>query len=303
MDKKGFWLVLLTAVISGVSVFVNSFGVAQSNAYVFTFLKNLVVSVFLVSVVLLAGELKALKSLTSKQWSKLLLIAVVGGSVPFLLFFRGLQLTTAASGSFIHKTMFVYVAILAALLLKEKLDKRFIFGAVLLLLGNLLLLGLTHVSFGFGDLLVLAATLFWAVENVISKSAVKTISPNIVASSRMFLGSLLIFVFLAVTNQLPAIASITFSQLGWVLVSVPFLILYLLTWYNGIKYIDISKATCILLVGSPITTVLSILFAGKQLLLSQAAGMLLVVIGVVVAADVVKILSSLKYHLQWCIKQ
>jgi len=49
------------------------------------------------------------------------LIAIVGGSLPFLLFFTGLSLASAPSAAFIHKTLFIWVAFLAVPFLGERL--------------------------------------------------------------------------------------------------------------------------------------------------------------------------------------
>ena len=47
MDRKGVGLVLATAIISGVSVFLNSFGVKGLDASFFTTAKNLLVAILL----------------------------------------------------------------------------------------------------------------------------------------------------------------------------------------------------------------------------------------------------------------
>src|SRR3990167_1835894 len=115
--KKGYLLVFSTAIISGFSVFVNKFGVSAVNPNIYTFLKVLVVAIFLTGLLLFLKDWQKLKSLTKKQWFLLMIIGFVGGSVPFLFFFEGLSMTNAAQGSFIHKTMFIWVTFLAALFL------------------------------------------------------------------------------------------------------------------------------------------------------------------------------------------
>jgi len=106
MSKKGLILVLTTAIISGISIFINKYSVSVINPYIFTFLKNAVVALMLSGLILLIKDWKILKFLTKKQWLLLLLIGLIGGSIPFLLFFKGLSLVSAAQGSFIHKTIF-----------------------------------------------------------------------------------------------------------------------------------------------------------------------------------------------------
>lgn len=233
------------------------------NPYIFTFLKNAVVALMLSGLILLIKDWKLLKNLTKKQWMLLLIIGLVGGSVPFLLFFKGLSLASAAQGSFIHKTMFIYVAILAAIFLKEKISKEFLIGALLLLLGSLIFLKALPTSFSRGDLLVLVATLLWAVENVISKHVLKDLPGRTVAWARLFFGSLFILSYLGAIGQIGLMVNLSARQISWTLITSVLLFGYVITWYNGLKYVPVSVATTILIFGSSITTWLSLISGGK----------------------------------------
>jgi len=279
VNKKGLMFVLGTAIISGVSIFINKFGVKGIDAYLFTGAKNVIVAIFLFSLILLAMDFKKLKAMSKKDIGKLFLIGLFGGSIPFLLFFKGLQITSAAQGTFIHKTMFLWVGILALIFLKEKLNKGILIGAVLLLTGNFLLLKLNNFVFATGDLLILAATLFWSVETIISKNALKNLDSKVVAFGRMFFGSLLIIVFLGVTGKLVLVTTLTSAHFLWILVTSIFLLGYVFTWYSGLKHIKAGVATSILLLGSVITTVLNLAFADAVIVPSQVIGMILLVIG------------------------
>lgn len=278
--KKGYSLIFLTAIISGFSIFINRFGVKAMNPYVFTWLKNSVVVIFLTGLLLALRLIPKLKKLNKRQWFLLIIIGLTGGSIPFLLFFKGLSLTSAVMGSFWHKTMFLYVAVLAAIFLKEKINKKFFLGSAVLLLGNFLFLKGLSFSTGWGDVLVLSAALFWAVENIISKYALKELSAKTVAWGRMFFGSLFIFIFLLFTGQARLLSGISFSQISWVIVTSIILFGYVLTWYEGLKHVPVSKATVILLLGSPITTLLSFIWT-KQLNLQGILASFLVVFGIV----------------------
>lgn len=263
INKKGLLLVFLTAVISGFSIFINKYSVEVINPYVFTFLKNAFVAIGLTGFILLAKDWETIKKLNKKQWGLLVLIGFIGGSIPFLLFFKGLSLTNAAQGSFIQKTMFIYVIIIAVLFLKESFNKKILIGALFLLLGNILLLKTLPYSFGRGDFLILLATFLWAVENVISKYILKSLPGKIVAWGRMFFGLIFIFIYLLFSGQLAALGALNIQQIKWVIITAILLFAYVMTWYSGLKYVPVSVATSVLLIGSPITTLLSLVTAGK----------------------------------------
>ncbi|MBC8500755.1 MAG: DMT family transporter [Nanoarchaeota archaeon] len=280
--KKGLWLVFLTAVISGVSIFVNAFSVKGINPYIFTGAKNFIVGILLFSIILLFRNFKELKKLKSKDWRNLVTIGLIGGSIPFLLFFKGLKMATSAQSSFVHKTMIVWVAILATLFLKEKINTRIVFGAISLLLGNFLLLKLVSFNFTPGILLIFTATLFWASEITFSKHVLKKLSGNIVAFGRMFFGSLFILLFLLFTKQFSIAFTLTSAKLIWILVTSAFLLGYVTTFYNGLKLVNASTAVAVLALGSVITTILNLVFLDKLVTITQMVGMVLLVSGVII---------------------
>ena len=294
MPKKGLYLVLMTAFISGLSIFINKFGVSGISPFLFTGAKNLVVGLFLLSLLLLTKEIKHLKTLNRREWLNLITIGIIGGSIPFLLFFKGLTLTSAVQASFIHKNMFLIVALLAPIFLREKLNKNFIIGGALLLLGNALLLSQAFpFSWNLGNTFILGATIFWALENIISKKILISISPNIVAWARMFFGSTVILAYLTFTGQIQLASSLNTNQWLWVGLTALFLFGYVYTWYNGLKEIKVSVATAILTLGAPITTLLSLL-TGSTLTNQQLVGILSITAGIVLLISFQSVINLIK---------
>jgi len=290
--NKGLILVFSTAIISGFSVFINKFAVAMNSPNIFAFAKNIIVAVLLVGLMLVFKNFKILFNLNKKQWGQLILLGLFGGSIPFLLFFEGLSKTSAAQGAFIHKTMFIFVAILAAFFLKEKINKNFILGGLLLLAGNLVVLKSFNFYFGAGDLLVLSATLLWAVEAIFAKYILSELPGNIVAWGRMFFGAIFILIYLLATGQASQVLAINLSQLGWIAITAFLLFGYTATWYNGLKYIPASLASTILLLGLPITTLLTAIASGK-IIIKEVLSVSLIFIGLAVIFGFKNITSKL----------
>ena len=285
MNKKGLILAFTTAIISGFSIYLNKFGVTGIESSIFTFSKNIIVALFLFSTVLLFKENLNLKL---KQWIKLIMIGLIGGSIPFLLFFKGLQLTSSASAAFIHKTMFVYVALLAVLFLREKITKKFLAGSILLLMGNAIFLKVYYPIFDKGALYIFIATLLWAIENIISKHTLKELSSRVVAFGRMFFGSMFILVYLIFAEKIVLLNTLNLNQIGWVLITTIPLFLYQITWYESLKYLKVSTATSVLLFGSVITSLLNLTFT-----LQSVAGSLFIVSGLMLTTKLSGVITIL----------
>jgi len=270
-DSKGAILVFLTAIISGFSIYLNKFAVSGFNPFILTALKNSLVALLLLSAILLFLKFSSFKQLSKKDWLLLSMIGISGGGIAFLLFFYGLSLTSAVNSGFLHKTIFIFASFFALVLLKEKISKKLFFSGLAAFAGLLLLFGLQISSFGIGDFAILVAVLLWAFEITIAKKALQRLSGTIVAFGRMFFGSITILAFLAFTNQASGIFSLNTLQLEWVLLTSAFLFAYVLTFYNGLKFISVSKAAIILLAAIPITAFLSMLDAKPFTLLEILA--------------------------------
>jgi len=280
-EQTGFWLVLTTAFVSGFSIFINKIGLKGIDPFVFTGSKNFLVAIFLFLIILMTGKFKSFSKLSAKNWLTLAIIGLLGGSLPFLLFFKWLALTTAAQASFIHKNSFLLVIPLAWLVLKERLNKKFLTATLLLVLGNLFFFKLFNFKFGRGDLLIFSAAAFWAIENIIAKKVLKTLSASIVAFGRMFFGTIIIGLFLITTGRGALLLQSSPPQIAWVGLTSFFLLAYLLSWYQGLKTVRVSLASCVLVLGSPITAFLSAVFLNNGYPANQLVGSLLIISGLV----------------------
>ena len=121
--KKGIYLALFTAVISGFSVFANSIFVATTDPLIFALVRNALVAIMITMILWQTNRLRSLPSLTKKQWLQLVGIGAIGGGIPFALFFSGLSMIGPTNGNILHKTLFLWVALLALPILKERLTK------------------------------------------------------------------------------------------------------------------------------------------------------------------------------------
>lgn len=292
--NRGILFALMTALVSGTAIFVNSFGVKFGDPFLYTTLKNGLVAIFLLSSLFLLGKKDELLSLNKIQVKKLAFIGLIGGSIPFLLFFYGLSLGLASVSSFIFRFLFIFATVIAFFFLKEKISKEFILGAAVIFIGNFLLVN-GDLGFGLGQILVLIATLFWASEYNYSRKVLKqeNLSPKLVAFGRMFFGSLFLLLFLGLTGGFSYVSEISLDMLLWAALASLFLLLYVLFWYSALKFTTISKATSILVLGGPITFIYKFLFLGQTIELIQAIGIFLTVIGVLIIINLSIILKSL----------
>lgn len=272
---------LLTTFISGVSLFINKFAVtAIKDPILFTMLKNSLVAVGLVGVVILLGKLKEVRSLSRSQNLRLLVIGFIGGALPFALFFTGLAQTNAVNGAFIHKTLFLWVALLAISFLKEKMVWQQWAGVGAVFIGNLFIGGFTGFKFNFGELMILGATILWAVETIIAKKVLGDVSSVIVGAARMVVGSILLIIYIFIFGSFAPIFSLTTSQWGWTLLTGLLLISYVISWYAALKRAPATYVATLLVPATIITNLLSALFITHTITYQNLASMFMYSLGI-----------------------
>jgi len=283
--NKGIYFAFITAFISGLAVFFNKFAMSfwQSSS-VFTTAKNLVAVFFLFSLILLLKKGSELRKLSKKQWLRLVTIGLVGGSVPFLLFFKGLSLTSAANAAFIHKTLFIWVAFLAMPFFKEKISGLQFLALGILFSGVYLLGAPSRFVFGYGELLVFLATLLWAVENIIAKKTLRDVSSVAVAWGRMFFGSVFLMVYLFHTGGVGQLLRLNLDNLAWLALSGALLFGYTATWYTALKHAPATVVTSILVLAAPITAMLNFVFTGQQFNTGLFLPIGLMILGILIVA-------------------
>ena len=284
-EWRGTILILMTALISGAAIVINKFFVVKIDPLLFTAMRALFIGIIFFFISLYISR-SAGKKFKQVSWKYLLLIGVLGGSFAFWLFFSGLKMTMAGRAAFLHKTLPIYATIFAVIFLKERVSIKQLL-ALVVMLGGLLLMQLSKISFDvrMGDLLVLGATVLWAAENTLSKRVMLDKESNwVVTFSRMFFGSLILFAIIFLVGKGDLLMALTGQQLGYIAVSGGLLFLYVLTWYWGLRYINLSKAATILLLAPVISLALGYAWLGEQVFVLQIIGSVLILGGALVMA-------------------
>jgi drug/metabolite transporter (DMT)-like permease len=284
--RSGILLAGATALISGFAVFFNSYGVRAwsqiADSATYTTLKNGTAALILLVAGIAAVRKGAIRGpdrvVLRRHWLGLAAIAVVGGSLPFLLFFEGLSRASSADAAFIHKTLVIWVALLAITLLREKLGPLHLAAIALLLLGQVALSGLGELGFGTGEMMILAATLLWSLETVIAKRVLGEVPPVAVAVVRMAGGTVILLVYVLAFADLSGLGSMTAVHAGWILATGVTLSGYVATWFAALARAQAVDVTAVLVGGALITAILNTGIRGVPL--PSLSGVALVAVGI-----------------------
>jgi drug/metabolite transporter (DMT)-like permease len=209
-------------------------------------------------------------------------VGIVGGGVAFILFFDGLADTTAAPAAFWHDTLVIWVAVLALPFLRERVTWWNGLAIAVLVAGQVAIArGVGHLAADRGEVLVLGATLLWAVEVVVARSLLRDLAPATIALVRMGIGALALIAYLLANGTFHLLASFDTAQVGWALLTGLLLAAYVGTWMTALARARALDVTSVL-VGSALITTLLEAAAGTTSLAPHALGLLLVTAGAVV---------------------
>jgi len=282
--RTGVLLAAMTAVISGFAVFINGYGVrawaGTASPTSYTTLKNGVAALVLLAFGLALTRRRSREGFTRpsgrRQWIGLSLVAALGGALAFALFFEGLARASSSQAAFIHKTLIIWVGILAVGLLHEKLRAMHLAAIGLLVAGQFVLVGgISDVTIGVGELMIFGATLLWSVEIILSKRLLAELSSLTVGLARMAGGAAMLIVFGIVNGSLGAIGAVSLTQIGWVLVTGIVLSGYVASWYAALARAPALDVTSILVVGAVITALLRSVVDGAAVPPPLGLGLLL----------------------------
>ena len=219
---------------------------------------------------------------TGAQWAGLLVVAVIGGSVPFLLFFEGLARASSPQAAFLHKTLLIWVALLAWPFLRERIGPVHVVAIGLLLGGQALLQGgIGEVGVGNGEAMILGATLLWSIEVIVAKRLLGSLSSLTVGTTRMALGCVVLLAYLAVTGGIDDLLAVSASQWAWAALTGGLLAAYVATWYLALARARAIDVTTVLVFGAVVTALLSMGVQGTE---PQAAALALLVLGTAIVA-------------------
>ena len=284
--RLGIGLAAAAAMISGVSVWVNSYGVSQvPDAILYTTLKNAVAAALLVGL-LLAIRARGAAAATDEPTARLsrgtaaalVLIGIFGGGLAFILFFSGLAQATASGAAFIQKTLFIWVALLAVPLLGERLGWLQIGALGALLAGQALLTPPRAIAWGTGETMIAAATLIWAAEVIVARRLLRSgaVTAPVFGVARLGIGLIVLAGIVAIGGHLAAAGAI--APAGWGLVGLTGLLLaaYVATWFAALQRAPATVVTSVLVAAAIITAILQSLAAGRLPDTAPMAGAILV---------------------------
>ena len=278
---RGYALAVANMVVSGAAVYVNSLGVRLfDDSTLYTALKNLVAGLLLLVPFAVSARARSGLRVAPRSRGLLVAVALIGGSVPYALYFRGLQLSTPVTAGLIDHLQFLLVAAFAAAFLGERFGMGVWAALVVLLVGLSFGVSVSAVRLDEGTIYLAAATCLFAADFALMKYLLRSVAPVTVMAAKMTLGSLLLLCWVALSGRLGAVAGLRPLQAGFVLVTGLILVLFTATSVLGLRLASATAVTAIPAGAPLITTMLVVISRRAAIPLTRWLGLALVLAAV-----------------------
>jgi drug/metabolite transporter (DMT)-like permease len=222
------------------------------------------------------------------DWPKLLWFGFCSMGIYMFLFLEGMRWSDPAEGAILLNVSPIMTMLIAAGLKQERLKLPALGGAVLALVGVVLVtiptLGQGEQK-GWGYALLITAACVWAYCIVITKSLVTKYSPLRLMTLSMPGGFPIMLTYWLMRDH-GRMPLTQISPLGWLLflhVALLSGVMGFILFYRGIDEIGASSAALWMFFVPPLTALCQWLFTGKMLTSLQLVGLVVVLIGVATA--------------------
>lgn len=298
MDKKthfkGYFFIICSVLIWStgeviVKLIQNSIGPLQ-----YAFLKLFIGGLFIFLILTFKGDF-SIGKMVKENWILFIISSCLALGFSNFIFFVGIKNTQANLAAVLCSTSPVWITIFAFFLLNEKknLKTKFIgiilgvFG-VFILLTNLNFIDFISSKFFFGNLCALSAEISWSIYTVLGKKIQIRASQNTsnndlkFTSLSFFLASIPVFVILTFTPaEFENFLKYNFNTWLFILVlGVVFSGIAYITFFKGLKLVDISKGASLIFLKPIFSTIFAFIILGEAITIFLIISSILVIISI-----------------------
>lgn len=294
--KKTYLLLLFAAILWGGQPTVLKGLIKELSPIVITFYRYIGISAVLLIVLYISnGKITFPRG---RQFFLLTAMGLSGITLNNIFQFTGLQYSTAINCALVSSTTPAITAVLATILLREKMTIVQWIGILMSFFGILFLL--THgsleavmtLSFNYGDILYFASQICWAAYSILGRKIMAELSPMATTAWAGLAGAVLTGVY-AVWDRIDLMPGVTASGVAsMAYMTIGGGVLAMTWWNSGVKIVGPSKASIFFNIIPIAGMIFGVVFLGEPLGWSEVIAGLWIIFGVYLSSQGYKNLST-----------
>lgn len=235
--------------------------------------------------------IKEMKHLSKKEWIAILVVSLFSGALGTIFYTSALTQVNYIQFSVVvllQQLQPIWAISMAALLLKEKISKRFIIWAILAIVASYFVTFKdlrVNITPGNGTLiaalLALLAGVMWGSTTSFSKIILKKVSHNTATYLRFLFAPVFAFIFMVLFGQIGQIGQIALPQWGMLLaITLSTGMVALLIYYYGLKKTEGKVSAICELVWPASAIVIDYVYFKNTLSITQILGTIVVLFAI-----------------------
>ncbi|MDI6903131.1 MAG: DMT family transporter [Methanocellales archaeon] len=205
---KTYVAILIAVIFWSMSFVLTKVGLSEVTPIYLASLRFSIATIMFVGYALTKFEMRQIKEFTKDNFTTLLVLGIVGVTIPNILQNMGMLFITASMASILQNSSPAFTLILAAIFLRESLGCRKVSGLVLSLTGvtiistngNLPTFSSSMVF--YGNLMLVSTAICYSIYTVIGKKIVANNSPLLILAVSTLMGTILLDVVSALVEPI-----------------------------------------------------------------------------------------------------
>ncbi len=279
-EKTGEIFILSQVILFSIFPIIMSHTTKLMPPLLFAALTTLISSFFFFIHLVYTNKIKEIFNKKALKYCILVTLLIV--VIPSILIFKGTKLTSGINTAIFLQMEILFALPICAILIKEKITKIRLISNLIIALGAILVLYNGSLQLNKGDLLIIAGTIIYPFGNIYAQKALKIISPSAALLFRSFLGgSILLLISLIFENSSHLIVP-SIKEHFWAIVVSGILVMGLSKWlwYQGLKRLDVTKATALAMTYPAFSLIIAVIFTNEKATLYQVLGLAVMMFGI-----------------------
>ncbi len=200
--------------------------------------------------------------------------------IPSVLFFIGAARTSSINASVLMLSEMIFTLITTPFFGEKNTTEKYIGGIGIMIGAGMVLYSSGAIQFNSGDLFIILSTVSYPIGNFYSKRSLYLVSPTVIIAARYIIGGVILMIMAFLFEPFREFtALISRYWIMLVLVGAVLLPLCKITFYEGMKRLDISKSISLVMTYPFFSLIFLLIFFDSDIYIHQIVGVGIMVIG------------------------
>lgn len=271
---------LLAALFSGLTSVFAKTGIKDVESLLATFIRTIIITLFLFVVVLLNNNLNDI-FLLDKRTIIFLILSGISNTLLWIFYFRALDLGTVSKVTPIDKTSIILTLILSSIFLNEKITEIKVFSIILILVGTLLTIKRENKNSKDNKWILYAVltAIFTSTTTILSKIGIENTNTSLTTFLRTVIVLLLLTAITLIKKKYKNIKKLNKKNYLYIVLSG---ISTSLSWLFYFASLSIGEASIVFPIEKlslVVSIIVSCIFLKEKLSKKQILGIVIIVLG------------------------